>query len=130
MKSAVYRFAQIAHDSHMEATPLLFTWPSRGSLFAYGYDKESTNYSRSALELVLTTAAEHPEVGEITILAHSMGTWLTVEALRQMAIRKGGVPKKIDNVILASPDLDVDVFRQQLADMGPNRPKFTVFVSR
>jgi len=128
-ESAVYRFAQIAHDSHMEATPMLFTWPSRGSLFAYGYDKESTNYSRSALELVLKAAADHPQVGEVTVLAHSMGTWLTVEALRQMAIRDGGVPKKIENVILASPDLDVDVFRQQFADMGPNRPQFTIFVS-
>lgn len=128
-ESAVYRFAQIAHDSHMKATPLLFTWPSRGSLFAYGYDKESTNYSRSALELVLKSAADHEEVGEITVLAHSMGTWLTIESLRQMAIRNGGVPAKIENVILAAPDLDVDVFRQQLADMGPNRPKFTIFVS-
>ena len=129
-EDAVFRFAQIAHDSRMEATPLLFTWPSRGSLFAYGYDKESTNYSRSALELVLKTAVQNPAVDEITVLAHSMGTWLTVEALRQMAIRDGGVPSKIENVILASPDLDVDVFRQQLADMGPKHPKFTVFVSR
>jgi len=128
-ESAVYRFAQIAHDSRMEATPMLFTWPSRGSLFAYGYDKESTNYSRTALESLLKGAADRPEVGEITVLAHSMGTWLTVEALRQMAIRNGGVPSKIENVILAAPDLDVDVFRQQLADMGPKRPKFTVFVS-
>lgn len=129
-EDAVYRFAQIAHDSDMQATPVLFTWPSRGSLFAYGYDKESTNYSRSALEAMLSAAASNPSVGEITILAHSMGTWLTVEALRQMAIRQGGVPSKISNVILASPDLDVDVFRQQLADMGSKRPKFSVFVSR
>ncbi|GAB4352583.1 MAG: alpha/beta hydrolase [Oricola sp.] len=129
-EDAVYRFAQIVHDSHMDATPVLFTWPSRGSIFAYGYDKESTNYSRSALETVLAAAAKNPDVGEITVLAHSMGTWLTVESLRQMAIRNGGIPGKIENVILAAPDLDVDVFRQQLADMGPKRPAFTVFVSR
>jgi hypothetical protein len=42
----------------------------------------------------------------------------------------GGIPKKIQNIILAAPDLDIDVFRQQLADMGPDRPKFTIFVSR
>lgn len=129
-ESAVYRFAQIAHDSHTDATPVLFTWPSRGSVFDYGYDKESTNYSRSALEALLTGAAEAPEIKDITILAHSMGTWLTMESLRQMAIRNNGIPTKITNVILASPDLDVDVFRQQLADMGPKRPKFTVFVSK
>lgn len=128
-ESAVYRFAQIAHDSEMDATPVLFTWPSRGKLLAYGYDKESTNFSRTALETVLTTAADHPEVGEITVLAHSMGTWLTLESLRQMAIRRGGIPTKVQNVILAAPDLDVDVFGQQLADMGPDRPKFTIFSS-
>lgn len=128
-ESAVYRLAQIAHDSRADATPVLFTWPSRGSVFAYGYDKESTNYSRTALEQVLTAAAGEKQVAEVTVLAHSMGTWLTVEALRQMAIRNGGVPAKIENVILAAPDLDIDVFRQQLADMGPDRPKFTVFVS-
>lgn len=129
-EKAVYRFAQIAHDSGTGAAPLLFTWPSRGSVFSYGYDKESTNYSRSALEAVLAAAAADKEIKEITVLAHSMGTWLTVESLRQMAIRDGRIPPKIANVILASPDLDIDVFRQQLADMGPDRPKFTVFVSR
>lgn len=129
-ESAVYRFAQIAHDSKTDATPVMFTWPSRGSVFDYGYDKESTNYSRSALEALLAGAAASPDIKDITILAHSMGTWLTMESLRQMAIRNDGVPAKITNVILASPDLDVDVFRQQLADMGPDRPDFTVFVSR
>ncbi|WP_110032843.1 alpha/beta hydrolase [Hoeflea marina] len=129
-EKAVYRFAQIAHDSGTGAAPLLFTWPSRGSVFAYGYDKESTNYSRTALESVLAAAAGAGEVKDITVLAHSMGTWLTIESLRQMAIRDGRIPPKISNVILAAPDLDIDVFRQQLADMGPDRPKFTVFVSR
>ncbi len=128
-EDAVYRFAQIVHDSGTGAAPLMFTWPSRGSVFAYGYDKESTNYSRTALEGLLTEASSSP-VREVTILAHSMGTWLTVEALRQMAIRNGRIPPKISNVILASPDLDIDVFRQQIADMGPDRPKFTIFVSQ
>lgn len=129
-EDAVYRYAQIAHDSETDAAPVMFTWPSRGSVFDYGYDKESTNFSRSALEALLSGAVAVPEIKEITILAHSMGTWLTVEALRQMAIRHGGIAPKITDVILASPDLDVDVFRQQIVDMGPNRPKFTVFVSK
>ena len=129
-ENSVYRFAQIVHDSGTDAAPLLFTWPSRGSVFAYGYDKESTNYSRTALEAILTAAGEEKSIREVTILAHSMGTWLTVESLRQMAIRNGRVAPKITDVILAAPDLDIDVFRQQLVDMGPDRPKFTIFVSR
>lgn len=129
-EDAVYRFAQIVHDSKADVAPVLFTWPSRGSIFAYNYDKESTNYSRDALEMMLSRLANAPNVGEITVMAHSMGSWLTVEALRQMAIRKGRVAPKIKNVILASPDLDVDVFGRQLAEIGPKRPQFTLFVSQ
>lgn len=129
-EDAVYRYAQIVHDSHAEVAPVIFTWPSRASIFDYNYDKESTNYSRDALEELLQRAASNPAVGEITVMAHSMGSWLTVEALRQMAIRDGRVDAKITDVILASPDLDVDVFAKQMQAMGEKRPKFTLFVSR
>ena len=129
-EDAVFRFAQIIHDSHAPVVPVLFTWPSRASVLAYGYDRESTNYSRDALEQVLQTLSLDPEVGEISILAHSMGNWLTLESLRQMAIRSGRINAKIRNVILAAPDVDVDVFRGQVEDFGPVHPNFTLFVSQ
>lgn len=69
-------------------------------------------------------------VGDITIMAHSMGSWLVVEALRQMAIRDGRVAPKISNVVLASPDIDVQVFRKQWLEQGPHRPQLTLFVSQ
>lgn len=129
-EDSVYRFAQIVHDSHADVAPVVFTWPSRASIFDYAYDKESANYSRDALEELLRRASSNPSVGDITVMAHSMGTWLAVEALRQMAIRDGRVAPKIKNVILASPDLDVDVFGQQFRALGKDRPHFTLFVSR
>ena len=129
-EDAVFRLAQIVHDSGAQTTPMLFTWPSRARVFDYNYDKESTNYSRTALEDALRTLAGAPNVKDITILAHSMGTWLTMEALRQMGIRDGRIAPKIENVILASPDIDLDVFAKQWVDMGPHRPKFTLFVSQ
>ena len=129
-EDAVYRFAQIVHDSRADVVPVLFTWPSRGSIFAYGYDRESGNYSRDALENLLQTLARDPAVGEVSILAHSMGNWVTLEALRQMAIRNGSIPPKIANAMLAAPDVDIDVFRKQVADMTGRRPRFTIFVSQ
>nr|CAD6602381.1 alpha/beta hydrolase [Rhizobium sp. TCK] len=129
-EEAVYRFAQIVHDSKADAAPVLFTWPSRASIFGYNYDKESANYSRDALEHVLDQIADDPQVADVVVLAHSMGSWLTVEALRQMAIREGRVEPKISNIILASPDLDVDVFAQQFRTIGRDGPHFTLFVSR
>ncbi|SCB40007.1 Esterase/lipase superfamily enzyme [Rhizobium multihospitium] len=129
-EDAVYRFAQIVHDSHADVAPIVFTWPSRASIFDYAYDKESTNYSRDSLEELLRRVAADPAVGDITVMAHSMGSWLAVESLRQMAIRNGRVAPKIKNVILASPDLDVDVFGRQFAALGKDKPHFTLFVSR
>ncbi|MDB5641765.1 MAG: esterase [Hyphomicrobiales bacterium] len=129
-EEAVYRFAQIAHDSQAPAVPVLFTWPSRGQLLAYTYDRESANYSRDALESLLQALSRDSAVGEITILAHSMGNWVALEALRQMAIRNGSIPTKIRSVMMASPDVDVDVFRRQLVEIGVKHPPFILFVSR
>lgn len=127
---AVFRFAQFVRDSGTVFTPILFTWPSRGKVVAYNYDRESTNYSRDSLELLLRAAAADKSVKEISILSHSMGTWLTMETLRQMAIRDGGLSPKIHDVILASPDIDGDVFRKQMERIGKPRPRISLFVSR
>src|SRR3954469_6622667 len=131
-EDAVFRFAQLAHDANAPVVPVLFTWPSRGSVLAYGYDRESTAYSRNGLESLLNAISGNPAVGEISILAHSMGNSLALETLRQMAIRDGRVTPKIHNVLLAAPDVDVDLAREAIVDMGPraNRPSFTLFVSQ
>jgi esterase/lipase superfamily enzyme len=126
---AVFRFAQIIHDSDTDAAPVLFTWPSKGSVLAYGYDRESAGYSRDSLENLLRWLSKNPDVSSVAILAHSMGNWVTLEALRQMAIRDGRVAPKIKTVLLAAPDVDVDVSREQIIGMGPNRPHFILFTS-
>ena len=131
-EEAVYSFAQIVHDAHVDVAPILFTWPSGGSLVDYVYDRDSAMYSRDALEAVLQALVDSRNVGSISILAHSMGNYLAVESLRQMAIRDRGLPSKIRDVMLASPDIDVDVFRRQIAeiDVKPRTTQFTLFVSR
>lgn len=129
-EDAVYRLTQIVHDSQAEAVPVLFTWPSRGRLLSYYYDRESANYSRDALEQVLRALARNPKVKDISILAHSMGNWVTIESLRQIAIKDGRLMPKITNVMMAAPDVDVNVFSTQMSRMGQPRPRFTLFVSQ
>lgn len=129
---AVYRLAQIVHDSRVPALPILFTWPSRGEtkLRAYTYDRESANYSRDALEELLDSLNRNPNVTEINLLAHSMGNWVTLEALRSRYIRPVRITDKVKNVMLVAPDVDVDVFRTQIHRMGAQRPRFFLFVSQ
>jgi esterase/lipase superfamily enzyme len=58
-----------------------------------------------------------------------MGGWLAVEALRQL--RLAGRDEVLDRieVILAAPDIDVDVFRGQMDVIGPLRHPMTILVS-
>jgi len=124
---AAFRFAQIVHDSGFKGVPVLFTWPSRGQLLAYPYDRESAYYSRDFLERNLRAIASDLGATRMDILAHSMGTLLTLETLRQASIRGDGTfGGRLRDVMLAAPDVDLDVFRTQMAEI---RRPVTVFVS-
>ena len=129
---AVYRFAQIVHDAKAQGTPVLFTWPSRGEvgLRSYTYDRESANYSRDALEQLIESLERNPNVKEVNLLAHSMGNWIALEALRTRSIRTGKIGNKVRNVFLVAPDVDTDVFRTQIARIGFPRPRIMLFVSQ
>ncbi len=107
----------------------MFTWPSKGNVFAYNYDRDSANYSRDALESLLRDLQKDPQIKTISILAHSMGNWVTLEALRQMAIRDGRVAPKVKLVLLADADVDVDLAREQIQTLGPEHPHIVLFVS-
>jgi esterase/lipase superfamily enzyme len=128
---AAFRLAQIVHDSGAPVTPVLFSWPSWGSLSSYPYDRESAAISRDGLETVLTALSREPGVSQVSILAHSMGGWLTLEALRQMAIRNRQIFPKITDIMLAAPDVDVDVASAQgrVIQSVPKKARITLFVS-
>lgn len=131
-EEAVYRFAQIVHDAGAPVVPVLFTWPSRGRLFDYAYDRDSAMFSRDALEAMLQAMVDDPNIGSVSILAHSMGNFVTVEALRQMTIRKRMLSPKIRDIMLASPDIDFDVFRREVAEIeiSDKSPPITLFISK
>lgn len=127
---SVVRFAQIVDDTRFQGVPVLFSWPSRGATSGYGYDKDSANYSRDAMQQLLSALAAEPSIGGIDIFAHSMGGWLTMETLRQIAISKdAAILDRIGTVVLAAPDVDFDVFRTQVSQLGPLRGRLKVYVS-
>ncbi len=118
---ARFRLAQIVEDGRFGGVPVLFTWPATNSLLDYGAAKENATISRDALAKLMRQLSETPGVGRVHILAHSMGAWMTMEALRENAI--AGSPDlngKLGDVMLAAPDIDLNVFRQQLARIDPS----------
>jgi esterase/lipase superfamily enzyme len=128
LDAARFRLAQIVTDGRFGGIPVLFTWPSSNNLFDYEAARESATASRDALANLLKDLSEVPDIGRIHILAHSLGTWLTMEALRERAI--AGSPSlngKLGLVMLAAPDIDLSVFRSQLAELDASH--FSVLVS-
>lgn len=126
---AVYRLTQIVQDSGYSGTPVLFSWASAGSTLEYVYDSNSASAARDELEYTLRTLADAGAT-KIDVIAHSMGNWVTVEALRQLAIgHDKDLGGRLGDVVLASPDIDVDVFRSQMQRYGKPRREFAVIVS-
>lgn len=125
---AAFRLVQVATDAGFRGTPVLFTWPSYRRMLAYGGDREIATASRDAFEKLLADLGDVPGVGRIHLIAHSMGAFLTMEGLRQAGIAgRGEANGHLGEVILAAPDLDVEVFRGQVARVA--RPgRISLFV--
>lgn len=127
---AVFRAAQIATDFKVKQPTVLFSWPSAGRLDRYAYDRDSVLFSRGAFARGLQTLARHVDA-PITILAHSMGGLLTMEALKRLALwNDSKTLGQLEAVILAQPDVDLDVFRTQMQDLSRYQPPVAVIGSR
>lgn len=125
----VYRIAQMKHDMNLPGSIVHFSWPSLGNAFGYVHDRDSTVFSRDDLEALLDTLAKS-KAESIVLMAHSMGTYLAMETLRSMALRGDSLAfKKIEAVILISPDIDVDVFKSQMRVIDPVPQPFAIFGS-
>ena len=130
LDEAQMRLTQIVADARFGGVPVLFTWPSQSNLFSYVSDKDRATASRDALENLMKELAAVPGVGRVHVLAHSMGAWLAMEALRENAIAgHADLDGKLGDVMLAAPDIDLTVFQQQIARLGKSI-RVSVFVSR
>ena len=102
---------------------VVFSWPSKAGLFEYAYDRESAMFFRDDFDRVLYSIVSAPAASRIHIVAHSMGTMLTLESLRQLHTRYGGA------VVSAAPDIHMDVFSSAISRIGPLAGKITVITS-
>lgn len=131
--------AQLWHMLGRTGIPITYTWPSgRGGLLrGYNYDRESSEFTVLHFKTFLQVLANNPDIEKINILAHSRGTDVTVSALRELHIFYEGRGEstnkelKLGQVILAAPDLDIQVLNQRFnrggAYTGPDQ--ITIYFS-
>ncbi|SMG64894.1 protein containing DUF900, hydrolase-like [methanotrophic bacterial endosymbiont of Bathymodiolus sp.] len=135
---AAVSLTEIWHFLGRRGVPLLYSWPAaHGGLFGYFVDRESGEFTIYHLKNLIRLLASFPEVERINLLAHSRGTDVAATALRELIIEARAAGKnprdlyRIENLILAAPDLDFDVVRQRLIaeKVGPAFGQITVYTT-
>ena len=126
---STFRAAQFTHDYGLKSVTVHYAWPSAASLGLYVYDRDSANFSRDGLAELLKLAAK-TKAKRILLIGHSMGSFVTMEALRTLSLNEEQATlKRLTNVLLAAPDIDLNVFEKQVKDVKP-LPPMGVMVSR
>lgn len=127
--AAVLRVAQFVNDAGYEGVPVLFSWASRGKTIDYVYDINSALQARDSLQALGNILVRMP-ADNIDVVAHSMGNLLVLETMVRLEEQRDIRDEdKLRRVILASPDIDVDLFATQLSKFDDVKERFFVFVS-
>jgi esterase/lipase superfamily enzyme len=125
----VYRVAQLGQDLQLPGILAHYSWPSLGAPLAYAHDRDSALFARDGLQAMIEEAAA-AGAPRIVLIAHSMGSHLVMETLRQMALDGSLRRIPLGGVILISPDVDVDVFIAQARRIGRLPQPFLIIASQ
>lgn len=130
--------AELWHFLGRQGVPIAYTWPAGiGGLMGYFYDRESGEFTVHHMREFLRLLLSEDEIHGIHLLCHSRGADVVISALRELIVERkgaGGWPtnwRKIRNLVIAAPDIDLDVIMQRTA---PDRffmhcSQITVYVS-
>lgn len=121
-EDAARRTAQMAYDLAFDGLAAFFSWPSKVSLEGYLADKETIEWAIPHIKEFLELMAEKSGAETIHVIAHSMGNKGLAEALGSIAdTGKLEMKKQFQQIILAAPDIDKDIF---IRDIFPRLSKF------
>src|SRR5690606_6222320 len=92
-----------------------YSWPSNGDVKKYTHDIENINWSRPHIKQFIKDALEKTGAEKVYLIGHSMGSRGLASTLIELYAENPEYKKRIDQVILAAPDIDVDIFKRDIA---------------
>jgi len=122
-ESAVITAAALSELTGRRGVMIAYSWPagSGSMLRGYTHDRESGEFSVFHLRETLREIADSPHVRRLNLVAHSRGTDVLTTAIREINLEERGAGRtlretlKLGHVILAAPDLDLEVVSQRIA---------------
>ncbi len=125
---AMMRAAQLGYDLNFKGGVAAFSWPSLGTISGYIADSDSARYSRNYISAFIKLLIQ-PGTQKLHIIAHSMGNVVLTQGLLQLK-EEGVFPNPIiHQVILAAPDIDKDIFLNQILPAIKGASKYTLYAS-
>ena len=127
---AILQVGQFVEDSNFKGVPVLFTWASAASLSRYVYDLNSALIARPLL-IDAADILTRSNATRFHIFAHSMGSFLTMEALVDIAqTRRFNSTGRLQSIVFASPDIDLDLFESQISEFDTSFDRFFILLSQ
>ena len=118
LSDSVLRIAQFVNDTGFRGVPVLFSWASAGKATHYVYDLNSALAARPLLEQT-SAVLIRTKARRFNLFAHSMGAFVAMETMLQSSLRGNFASSgRLANVMLAAPDIDIDLFRAQMGQIG------------
>lgn len=118
---AALRTAQLAADINLPIAPIMFSWSSNNKTLSYMRDAENASAAIPAFEDFLKRVAIQGNFKKIHLIAHSMGNQLVSAAL--LDLKNDPADLKIDQIIMAAPDINAPLFRRDYAAVMVKKSK-------
>jgi esterase/lipase superfamily enzyme len=121
--TAAFTSAELCHFLGREPVCAFFTWPASNTgnfLTAYTNTTESAAYAVGHLKKTVRLLASLPGVHRVHVLAHSRGTAVALDAIYQLMVESVAAGKepvrtlKLGEIVLFSPDIDMDIAAQRI----------------
>jgi len=114
-EDASRRTAQMSYDIGFNGAPVFYSWPSQATLLGYNIDQGNIEWSQRNLKAFLEDFLTTSDAQNIYLIAHSMGNRGLTRALASIITENPVMTSRIREIILAAPDIDADVFKQDIA---------------
>ena len=124
------RAAQVVKDLKFPGAPILYSWPSCGSLQSYSADEATIEWTTPHLRGLLRQLLEDAGAAQVHVIAHSLGNRAAIGAIRELQLDTlAAGAAQLNQFVLAAPDIDAGTFRELAADFAHKPRRCTLYAN-
>ena len=114
-EDAARRTGQMAYDLGFDGAPVFYSWPSQGEVARYTVDENNIEWSTPHIKAFLADFLQKTDAAKVYLIGHSMGNRGLARACGELIVQQPALAQRIAAIILTAPDIDAQVFQQQIA---------------